>query len=122
GTFKEEALLRGLAYNGLGRPQGNMGVALGDVNGDGLLDVFVTHLTEETNTLWEQGPRGLYQDRTAQAGLAGSRWRGTGFGTAFGDFDNDGAPDLVVVNGRVSRGRAPGRAPGLASFWWDYAE
>ena len=41
-----------------------MGVALGDVDGDGLVDLFVTHLTDETNTLWKQGPRGLFRDAT----------------------------------------------------------
>jgi enediyne biosynthesis protein E4 len=125
GTFKEEAVLRGLAYNALGRAQANMGVALGDVSGGGRFDLYVTHLTEETNTLWRQGPRGLFRDETAAAGLAGSRWRGTGFGTVLGDFDHDGALDLAVVNGRVARSAAPPAGdfpPDLAPFWRDYAE
>ncbi len=118
GTFAEEAAPRGLAFNVSGNAQANMGVALADVNGDGLLDVFVTHLTEETNTLWLQSPRGRYRDRTAEAGLTAVR-RGTGFGTAAADFDQDGAPDVVVANGRVSRGRA---VEGLDPFWASYAE
>ncbi len=127
GTFQEEAVVRGLAYNALGRAQANMGVALGDVSGGLLFDLFVTHLTEETNTLWRQGPRGLFRDETAAAGLAGSRWRGTGFGTALGDFDHDGALDLAVVNGRVARSTGPPRPadefpPDLPPFWRDYAE
>src|SRR5262249_10223581 len=81
GTFKEEAVLRGLAYDGLGRAQANMGVALGDVDRDGSFSLYVTHLTDETNTLWKQGPRGTFRDRTGPAGLVGARWRGTGFGT-----------------------------------------
>jgi hypothetical protein len=117
GTFREEAVARGLAYNALGQAPANMGVALADVDGDGAPDVFVTHLTEETHTLWMQGPRGLFRDGTAAAGLAGPRWRGTGFGTTLADFDGDGFPDLAVVNGRVARGPA---APG--SFWGRYAE
>jgi hypothetical protein len=121
GTFKEEAVARGLAYNGLGQTQGNMGIALGDVDGDGEFDVFVTHLTEETHTLWRQGPRGVFQDRTAAAGLASPRWRGTGFGTVLGDFDHDGALDLAVVNGRVGRGVAAG-ANALGPFWSRYAQ
>src|SRR5207249_1731001 len=81
GTFKEEGVPRGIGYNAMGRAEANMGIAIGDVDGDGLFDVFVTHLTDETNTLWKQGPRGIFQDRTVGLGLASPRWRGTGFGT-----------------------------------------
>jgi hypothetical protein len=121
GTFKEEAVVRGLAFNGLGQTQANMGIAFGDVAGEGLFDVFVTHLTEETHTLWRQGPRGMFQDRTAAAGLASPRWRGTGFGTVLADFDFDGALDLAVVNGRIARG-PPAEAKALGPFWSRYAE
>src|SRR5205085_223348 len=55
GTFQDEAVPRGVAYNALGNAQANMGVALADVDGDGLVDLFVTHLTEETHALWRQG-------------------------------------------------------------------
>src|SRR5262249_4219830 len=53
GTFKEEALLRGIACSTLGQAEANMGIALGDIDGDGREAVFVTHLTHETNTLWK---------------------------------------------------------------------
>jgi hypothetical protein len=121
GTFREEAEARNLAYNGQGMAQGNMGIAAGDTHGDGLFDIFITHLTDETNTLWRQGPRGLFQDRTVAAGLTGSRWRGTGFGTVLADFNHDGALDLALVNGRVLRGPGSGHA-GPDSFWCPYAE
>jgi len=121
GTFKEEAVVRGLAFNGLGQTQANMGIAFGDVVGEGLFDVFVTHLTEETHTLWSQGPRGMFQDRTAAAGLASPRWRGTGFGTVLADFDHDGAMDLAIVNGRIGRG-PPAEAKTLGPFWSRYAQ
>jgi enediyne biosynthesis protein E4 len=121
GTFKEEAVQRGLAYDGMGRAQAGMGVALADVDGDGLLDVFVTHLTEEQHTLWKQGPRGLYTDRSTQARLSSPGWRSTGFGTALLDIDNDGWPDLVIANGRAARGPAVGPSP-LGEHWGPYGE
>jgi hypothetical protein len=121
GTFTEEAAVRNVAYNGLGMSLGNMGVAIGDVDGDGLFDLFVTALTEETHTLWQQGPRGLFQDRTVASGLASLGWRGTGFGTVLADFDHDGALDLALVNGRVARGSAHERE-GVDPFWAPYAE
>lgn len=121
GTFKEEAILRGIAYDCLGHAQANMGIALGDVDGDGAFDVLVTHLTEETHTLWKQGPTGLFRDQTAAAGLARPRWRGTGFGTVLADFNHDGALDLAVANGRVSRGSAIDGGTS-ARFWRFYGE
>jgi hypothetical protein len=121
GTFAEEAMLRGLACDGLGRSPANMGIAVGDADGDGLFDVFVTHLTEETHTLWNQGPRGLFHDRTGLAGLAPPHSRGTGFGTVMADFDQDGWPDIAVVNGRVARHKAQGEGS-VGSFWSQYAE
>ncbi len=121
GTFTEEAVLHGLAANALGNAEAGMGIALGDVDGDGLFDVFVTHLTEESNTLWKQGPRGRFRDRTVAAGLSAPRWRGTGFGTVLADFNHDGALDLALVNGRVSHGAGQGGGD-LDPFWRPYAE
>jgi enediyne biosynthesis protein E4 len=121
GTFKEEALARNVAYDGMGQSQAGMGIAYGDVDGDGLSDLFVTHLMVETNTLWKQGPRGLFQDRTGASGLAAPRWRATGFGTVLADFNHDGALDLAIVNGRVSRG-TPTPNPALGEHWSQYAE
>jgi hypothetical protein len=127
GTFREEALVRGLAYNAEGVAQGNMGVALGDVDGDQRFDIFITHLAEETHTLWVQNSPGYFQDRTAASGLAGTRWRGTGFGTVMADFDQDGWPDLAVVNGRVMYGKPPegtgtDALAEVGPFWCHYAE
>jgi enediyne biosynthesis protein E4 len=113
GFFAEEANVRGIGVDAMGQAQANMGIAIGDVDRDGLLDVFVTHLTEEKHTLWLQGPVGLFQDRTARWRLTQAGWRSTGFGTVMGDFDNDGAVDIAVVNGRVARGtRTPNDALG----------
>jgi hypothetical protein len=126
GTFTEEALQRGVAFNAVGRAEGNMGIACGDVRGEGLFDLFVTHLTGETHTLWTQQPAGIFQDRTAACGLANPAWRGTGFGAVFADVDNDGALDLAVVNGRVRHeALLPDKidaARSLGPFWSQYAE
>jgi hypothetical protein len=121
GTFKEEAVPRGVAVNSMGRAEANMGVALGDVDGDGLFDLYVTHLTEETNTLFKQGPRGQFRDQTARAGLLASSWRGTGFGVLLADFDHDGNLDLAVVNGRVAA-LATAPTTTLGPFWGRYAD
>jgi hypothetical protein len=123
GTFVDEAVARGVAFNGAGQALGNMGVALGDVYSTGRFDLFITHLTEETHTLWQQTAPGMFDDRSIALGLATPRWRGTGFGTILADFDLNGALDVAIVNGRVSRtrGALPTQA-GLDPFWIDYAE
>jgi hypothetical protein len=123
GAFTEEAALRGVAYNAMGGTAGNMGVGIGDMDGNGMFDLFVTHLSEEYHALWMQQPRGFFLDRMAPAGLTQQGWHGTGFGVAFVDFDHDGAPDLAWVNGLVKRGKQSGRvAPGVPPFWADYAQ
>lgn len=130
GRFKEEAVARGVAYTGMGAAAANMGIAIGDTDGDGWFDLFVPHLGEENHTLWRQGPRGLFQDHTARAGLLSLPWHGTGFGAVFADFNGDGALDLAVANGRIRRradhgrgGTRPGPlAPGVTPFWAPYAE
>jgi enediyne biosynthesis protein E4 len=121
GTFKDEAVLRGIAYDGLGQVAGNMGIGLGDVKGDGLLDIFVSHLNLENHTLWQQGPRGFFQDRTGAVGLARTHWRGTGFGVVMADFDHDGALDIALVNGGVNRSVTGATASG-DDFWAPYVQ
>ncbi|MDB5311782.1 MAG: hypothetical protein JWO38_5984 [Gemmataceae bacterium] len=121
GTFKEQAVQRGIAANAMGRAQAGMGVTVGDVDGDGLFDVFVTHLAEETHTLWRQGPRGLFLDQTAAAGLVAPPGQGTGFGTLLADFDHDGVLDLAVVNGRVAA-RSTVDDWSLGPFWSSYGD
>lgn len=121
GRFEERALALGVAVNRVGRPEANMGVALGDVDADGRMDLFVTHLVTETNVLYLRTDKGRFADATEGSGLGPPSLDLTGFGTHFADMENDGDLDLLVVNGRVLR-RAPRAASTLAAHWAPYAE
>ncbi len=101
GTFREEGLLRGVALNGEGAPEGSMGVAAGDFDDDGDLDLFMTHLTDETNTLYVNDGKGNFLDATASAGLGASSLPYTGFGAAWFDANRNGRLDLFIANGAV---------------------
>src|ERR1043166_1171338 len=101
GTFVNDALLAGAAVNRTGQAEAGMGVDAGDVDGNGTEDIFVTHLMDETNTLFVNLGEGLFEDRTREAGLGMPGRRFTGFGTLLFDYDNDGWLDLFVANGAV---------------------
>ena len=117
GTFTNGALLSGAALNDNGRTEGSMGVDAGDFDGDGDDDLFMTHLTRETNTLYVNDGLGLFEDRTATVGLGAPSFAYTGFGTAWFDFDNDGRLDVLTVNGAVqaSHRRFAGGAGGASA-------
>ena len=78
-----------------------MGVLQADFTGDGQPEIFLTHLDQETNTLYRLVAPGLYADATSAAGLANPSLRWVGFGTEAIDFDNDGDLDLLVANGHI---------------------
>lgn len=100
GHFVERAVPLGIAVDERGQSQAGMGVALGDVDSDGDLDLWKVHLHRESHVLYlNRG--GFFDDATARLGLAAPTRRYTGFGTGFLDFDRDGRLDLFVGNGRV---------------------
>ncbi len=103
-VFEDVALLAGCAVNGSGESEAGMGTVAADADQDGDLDVFITHLREEMNTLFvNEG--GTFRDGTAAAGLGAPSLRYTGFGTGLHDFDHDGWLDVYVANGAVTRNR-----------------
>jgi hypothetical protein len=100
GTFTDVAVEAGCAYSQDGKPQAGMGVAIGDYDRSGTMDVFKTNFAGDTSTLYANDGRGRCDDRTFAAGIGlNSRWLGWGVG--FIDLDNDGWLDLFLVNGHV---------------------
>src|SRR6266550_2219263 len=100
GTFTDVAIVAGAAFNEDGRAQAGMGSTVADFNGDGKLDIFRTNFSDDTSTLYKNNGNGTFDDVTFAAGL-GLHTQYLGWGTMFCDFDNDGWPDLLLVNGHV---------------------
>ncbi len=101
GSFEDRALLAGTAVNGQGHAEASMGVAAADIDNDGDEDLFLSHLSRETHTLYRNDGKGAFADHSSRSGLGQPSWSFTGFGTAFFDYDNDGWLDLLVVHGAV---------------------
>ncbi len=100
GTFTDVGTAAGVAFNEDGREQAGMGSTAADYDGDGKLDLFKTNFSDDTATLYRNNGDGTYADMTFAAGL-GVNTDALGWGTMFADVDNDGWPDLLVVNGHV---------------------
>lgn len=99
GKFEEVALIRGLALDFGGIPQGSMGVACGDYDNDGLLDIHVTTAQNEVSTLYKNTGDGMFADVTRESGAGAGTKLDVAWGNAFIDFDNDGDRDLFLAMG-----------------------
>ena len=100
GTFTDVGADTGAAFNEDGREQAGMGSTAADYDGDGHLDLFKTNFSDDTSTLYHANGDGTFTDVTLAAGLA-TNLDALGWGAMFADVDNDGFPDLLVVNGHV---------------------
>ncbi|MGA2675156.1 MAG: CRTAC1 family protein [Terracidiphilus sp.] len=100
GTFREDALIRGVALSGDGREMGGMGAGLGDYNLDGHTDLVKTHFQNQATGLYRNDGKGNFEDVTTEAGL-NRETRFISFGAGIVDFDNDGNPDILVTTGSV---------------------
>jgi hypothetical protein len=102
GTFEELGLLAGVALPGHGRPVSAMGVDVGDIDADGRPDLIVSALAGETFPIYRNEGGGSFRDAGVTSGLGALTVRRSGWGVAFGDFDNDGALDLFTANSHVN--------------------
>ena len=100
GTFRDEALLRGVAFDENGRALSGMGATAADTSHSGNLDVFRSNFSDERETLYRNRGAGDFEDVTRASGM-GNNTRYVGWGCGFFDFDNDGWKDLLLVNGHV---------------------
>lgn len=107
-AFVDRAALRGVAYNDLGNARSSMGVACGDSNDDGRLDLLVTNYIREASSFLVQQPDQTFVEQTRDAGLRDPSLNKMGWGTQFLDADLDGHLDLAVANGHLDDYSASG--------------
>jgi hypothetical protein len=100
-TFENDSFYSGFAVDESGREQASMGLAIGDYDNDGRLDVYVTNFSDDFNTLYHNNGDGTFSDLTSNAALKTPTIPFLGWGTQFLDFDNDGLKDIFVGNGHV---------------------
>jgi len=101
GVFEEVGLLAGVAVGSDGQALAGMGTDMGDVYGDGLLDIFVTNLDRQTHNLYRNLGKGLFANVTFESGVGEATLPFVGFGAVFFDYDNDTDLDLAIANGDV---------------------
>jgi hypothetical protein len=104
GTFEDISYLSGFALNDDGREQAAMGIAVGDYNRDGKVDLYITNFSDDYNTLYRNEGDAAFADVSFRAGIATLTIPFLGWGTGFLDYDNDGLLDIFVANGHVYPG------------------
>src|SRR5262245_11469308 len=105
--FEEAGLARGVAYDGSGVAQGSMGIDAADYDNSGRFSLFVTNYQNEPHALYRNLGGGRFHFASPAAGITAIGYSFVGFGTAFADFDRDGAEDLFIANGHITHDPAP---------------
>jgi hypothetical protein len=101
GTFEDESYASGYALNENGRETASMGIAVGDYQNNGLVDIYNTTFSDDYNPLYRNDGDANFTDISYQLGIAEPTIPFLGWGTAFLDFDNDGWKDIIIGNGHV---------------------
>ena len=101
GTFDDESYLSGYAFNQAGREVSNMGIAAGDYENNGRIDLVNTDFSDDYDVVFRNNGDGTFEDYSYRAGIAAATVPFVGFGDSFLDYDNDGWKDLMIVNGHV---------------------
>ena len=101
GTFENQSYVSGFALNKDGREIASMGLALGDFDNDGLLDLLVTDFSDDFKALYHADGPADFTDVADQAGITQAAIPFVGWGDGFLDFDNDGWKDIMMINGHV---------------------
>ena len=101
GTLQDVSFISGLAASEDGRYEAGMGIDAADVDGDGWQDVYVTHLDFELNRLYHNNRDGTFDDYTYRSGIGNKAILLSGVSMKFLDYDNDGWPDILQLNGAM---------------------
>jgi hypothetical protein len=101
GTFEDVSLVSGLAASEDGRYEAGMGIDAADVDGDGWMDVYITHLDFELNRLYRNSQDGTFTDETYRSRIGNKAVLLSGVAAKFLDYDNDGWNDILQLNGAM---------------------
>ena len=101
GSFRDATFMAGVGYSEDGKAEAGMGTDAADIDGDGWMDIYVTHLDFELDRLYRNNGDGTFEDATYKSRIGNQVFLYSGFGTRFFDYDNDGRVDLFVANGHI---------------------
>ena len=101
GTFRDVSFTSGVAASDDGKYEAGMGIDAADVDGDGWLDIYVTHLDFELNRLYHNNRDESFDDATFNSGMGNKATLLSGVSARMFDYDNDGWIDIIQSNGSM---------------------